>query len=170
MPRAFTIEEKKERALEHIAAKAIPEVVPAADGATRRKRGVFNGTQGKLRVDGKIDGYHLHILNDDGTRITDAIDNGYEFVKPSEIEGVSENVVSKNGDLGDSRIRFLVGLNKEGQPMYAYLMKIRQEWYDEDQADQQSKNDKIDAAIRAGKTAVGDAPGFYRPDGGIKLS
>lgn len=171
MPRAYTLEEKKERALEAVAARTeLPPSVPAPDGMTRRKRGVFNGSQGKLKVEGTIPGFHLHIMNDDGTRITDATDNGYDFVKPSEISGVSENVVSRNGDLGDSRIRFLVGLNKEGQPMYAYLMKIRQEWYDEDQAELQSRNDKIDNAIRSGKNVVGEQPGFYVPQGGIKLS
>ena len=54
--------------------------------------------------------------------------------------------------------------------MYAYLMKIRQEWYDEDQAELQSRNDKIDNAIRSGKNVVGEQPGFYVPQGGIKLS
>lgn len=170
MPRAATLEEKKQKSLDSLQSKMSgPEPTPAADGRTRRKRGVFNGTEGKLKVNGTIPGYHLHILNDDGTRIKDAQDNGYEFVAPQEIDSVTENVVNRNGDLGDSRIRFLVGTNKEGHPMYGYLMKIKLEWYEEDQVALQSKNDKIDTAIRGGRV-TGDNPAFYTPKDGIKLS
>lgn len=135
---------------------------------TRRKRGVFNGTTGKLQVHGTIPGYHLHIMNDDRNRLQEAQDNGYEFVTPKEIEGVSENVTSRNGDLGGSRVRFLVGSTERGEPMYGYLMKLRQEWFDEDQKELQAKNDKIDEAIRAG--SIVPNPAFYTPKGGIKLS
>lgn len=174
MPRALTIEEKRARAQEALAALATPkevEATPAKDGATRRKRGVFNGTQAKLKIDGTIPGYHLHIMNDDRNRLAEAQDNGYEFVSPKEIEGVSENVTSRNGDIGDSRVRFLVGTQETGQPLYGYLMKIRQEWFDEDQADLQRRNDQIDASIRAGNvTGIATNPAFYTPKDGIKLS
>jgi hypothetical protein len=48
-------------------------------------------------------------------------------------------------------------------------MKIRQEWYEEDQAELQAKNNRIDGAIRKGKVS-GDNPAFYVPSGGIKLN
>src|ERR1035437_6454935 len=120
MPRAATLDEKREKVLLDKSMQATKhlETTPAKDGAVRRKKGVFNGTTGKLSIQGTIPGYHMHIMNDDRTRLHDATDNGYEFVKPEEIEGVSENVVSRNGDLGDSRIRFLVGSQENGQPMY----------------------------------------------------
>jgi hypothetical protein len=170
MPRAKTPEEKRNESIEALAqAQKPPEPTPSADGAVRRKRGVFNGTKGKLSVDTNISGHHLHIMNDDKTRIQDALDNGYVFVKPEEVEGLSDNVVAKNGDLGDSRIRFLVGSRDKGEPMYGYLMKIRQEWYEEDQAELQAKNDKVDAAIRTGKI-TGSDPMLYVPKDGIKLS
>ena len=170
MPRADTLDEKRQKALEKLGKVAEPVATPApaADGARRRKKGVFNGTRGKLAIEGEIPGYHLHIMNDDRTRLQDATDNGYEFVSPDEIKGVSENVVSRNGDLGDSRVRFLVGSQENGQPMYGYLMKIRQDWFDEDQAELQAKNDKIDNAIRKG-TVTGENPAFYVPKGGIKV-
>ena len=171
MPRPKTIEEKRDEAMAEIAQRRLAGTVPTpgTDGSTRRKRGVFNGSKGKLSVDANIPGYHLHIMNDDKTRIQDALDNGYAFVTPEEVEGLSDNVVSKNGDLGDSRIRFLVGSRDKGDPMYGYLMKIRQEWYDEDQAELQAKNDKIDAAIRKGNV-TGNDPMMYIPREGIKLS
>ena len=96
-----------------------------------RKRGVFNGTQGKLQVNTEIPGFHLHIFNDTPGRIQNATENGYEFVHPSEVGGVMENVTSRNTDLGD-KVRFLVGAGDKGEPMYAYLMKIKEEWWEED--------------------------------------
>ena len=81
---------------------------------------------------------------------------------------MSENVVSRNGDLGE-RIRYLVNPRAEGTEQYGYLMKIRQEWHEEDQAELQSKNNLIDAAIRKGKI-TGENSSFYTPSGGIKLN
>ena len=176
MPRAYTLDEKREMGLAKMAEQAgIPaevdrnETSPAKDGATRRKRGVFNGTSAKLKVEETIPGYHLHIINDDKNRIQEAQDNGYEFVSPKEIGSVSENVTSRNGDIGTQRVRFLVGSKERGEPMYGYLMKQRQEWYDEDQAELARRNDMIDAAVRSGKTSLGDNPAFYTPRDGINV-
>jgi hypothetical protein len=106
-------------------------------------------------------------LTDNGSRIQEALDTGYEFVRPDEIGGVSENVVSRNGDLGD-RIRYLVNPRAEGTAQYGYLMKQRLEWYEEDQNALQVKNSQVDAAIRRGKV-TGDNPSFYVPQGGISM-
>ena len=168
MPRALTYEEKRDR---NMAAQQVKEntAPPAAvDGTTRKRRNVFNGTEAKLGVREQIPGYHLHIFTDTGSRIQEAMDSGYEFVTPSEIGGVSENVVSRNGDLGE-RIRYLVNPRAEGTEQYGYLMKTRQEWYEEDQVELQMKNNRIDTAIRGGKI-TGENSGFYVPQGGIKLT
>ena len=135
--------------------------------AERRQRGAFNGTRGKLQVGYSIPGYHLYIFNDTPGRITAATDNGYEFVHPEEVGGTTTNVVSRNTDLGD-KVRFLVGSN-DGEPMYAYLMKIKQEWWEEDQADLAKRNKQIEQSIRGGKL-TGDGmntEGFY--NAGIKV-
>ena len=176
MARAYTLEERADIATklseEYHAKKngtAQRPSAPASDGKTRKRRGVFNGSKGKLTIDGNIPGYHLHVFNDEGTRIQDAQDNGYEFVHPDEVKGIRENVVSGNGDLGDSRVRFLVGTKDRGDPLYGYLMKIRQEWHDEDMADLEVKNSLVDDAIRKG-TITGNNAGMYIPKEGIKLS
>lgn len=167
MPAALTYQEKVER----INAKLLEKQEgssPAVDGTTRKRRNVFNGTEAKLGVRSQIPGYHLHIFTDVGSRVQEAIDSGYEFVTPTEIGGVSENVVSRNGDLGE-RIRYLVNPRAEGTEQFGYLMKVRQEWFEEDQAELQAKNNRIDSAIRKGKMG-GDSPQFYVPNGGIKLT
>jgi hypothetical protein len=164
MPKALTMEEKIEKANARVAVRNETE------RPTRTKRGTFNGTEGKLRINHQIDGFHLHIFNDSPGRIEQAMGVGYEFVSPDEVGGTSTNVVSRNTDLGD-KVRYLVGVDAQNEPQYAYLMKIRQELYDEDQAVLQARNDQIDAAIRGGKaTKEGhNSEGFYTPQGGIKL-
>ena len=79
------------------------------------------------------------------------------------------NVTDRNTDLGD-KVRFLVGRTETGEPMYAYLLKIRQDWYEEDQAALEQRNMLIDEAIRSGKnTKAGtNSDGFYVPREGIK--
>jgi hypothetical protein len=190
MPKALTLAEKKEKALakkvavtaeekESVAIVKTVEAVNEATGVaevvavkkTRKKRGSFNGTEGKMTVAHGIPGFHLHWLNDTAGRITQALDSGYEFVEPQEVGGVSNsNVTNRNTDLGE-KVRVLAGHDDQGLPLFAYLMKIEQDWYDEDQQAVQGRNDKIDKAIRTGKI-VGDGKdtdGFYLPSGGIKM-
>lgn len=170
MPRALNEFEKRDRLVEKLEERkaAIEAPTSATDGRTRKRRNTFNGTEAKISVRQQIEGYHLHVFTDVGGRIQEALDNGYEFVTPIEVGGVSENVVSRNGDLGE-RIRYLVNPRAEGSEQYGYLMKIRQEWYEEDQAELQAKNNTIDSSIRRGKI-TGENPAFYVPSGGIKLN
>ena len=145
-----------------------PAEAPQEAKPQRKRKNVFNGTQLKLGINKEIPGYHLHIMVDANNRIKEAIDNGYEFVTPKEVGGVGENVVSHNGDLGD-KVRFLLNPRTgEGSDKYGYLMKIRQEWYLEDQAALQTKNNQIDIAIRKGKVTATDS-NFYVPRGGISM-
>ena len=142
------------------------ESQPQQQEPVRRRKNVFNGTTLKLSVNRLIPGYHLHVFTDTGNRIHEAMENGYEFVTPKEIGGVSENVVSRNGDLGD-RVRFLVNPRAEGSEMFGYLMKQRNEWHEEDMKTLGEKNNLIDRAIKKGKI-TGENPNFYNP-GGISV-
>ena len=160
MAKARTPQEKKELHEEKTAATRVPMT---------RRRNQFNGTESKLTVKKHIEGYKLHIFNDTPGRIDSALSSGYEFVSPNEVGGVTSNVVSQNTDIGD-KVRFLVGSNNEGGPLYAYLMKIKQEWYDEDQAELLARNNKIDDALRKGKAPGVSSEGFYVPRDGIKMS
>ena len=137
---------------------------------TSRRRNSFAGTTQKLSVTKSIPGFHLHIFNDDGSRIEDAIAGGWTFVTPDEVGKTAPHVTSRNTDLGD-KVRFLVGKNESGGPQYAYLMKIKEEWWLEDQQAIQIRNDQIDEAIRSGKNVKGESSdSFYIGKEGIKLS
>ena len=159
MAQAKTIEQKREEALTRNANERT---------SRERVRNVFNGTQAKLTVNNQIPGYHMHIFNDEPGRIQTAIDGGWEFVTPDEVGGVKDSVTSGNTDLGD-KVRFLVGTSEKGDGLYAYLMKIKEEWWEEDQAEIQKRNDRVDDAIRGGVNVKDgtSADGFYTPKGGI---
>lgn len=161
MAQALTLEEKRERSM----AKA-EERVTNREGEQRTRRNAFNGTTQKLSIGHGIPGYHLYIFNDTPGRIQQAQQSGYEFVTPDEVGGATNNVVDRNTDIGD-KVRYLVGTN-DGEPLYAYLMKIKQEWFDEDQKELQKRNDQTDAAIKGGKLAGIDNTGFYNAGISVK--
>jgi hypothetical protein len=165
MPRALTLEEKKAAALAKQEAKVVRST---SDRPSRKNRENFGGTTMKLGVRHQIEGYHLHIFNDEPGRIDWALANDYEFVTPEEVGGTSSTVVSRNTDVGD-KVRFLVGTSGS-EPQYGYLMKVKQEWFDEDQEAIQDRVDRTDQAIRRGKFAGEgqSSDGFY--DAGIKIT
>lgn len=139
------------------------------DRPTRKRRGVFNGLRQKLQVFGEIPGYHLCYINDVPGNIMQAKDGGYEFVFSKEVEFGNDNVVSRNATEGTG-VKVLVGTNEDNSPMFAYLMKIRNEFYEEDQADIQAYSDKINEQIRGGNIegSVG-RDGRYIPKSGITI-
>lgn len=104
----------------------------------------------------QIEGYHLHWFTGSPERIQRALDGGYEFVDEKEIKlnNVSlggESAVSGNTDMG-SRVSVVSGqeVGKDGQPTRLILMKIKQEWYEEDQQLVEERNEHVAAALRGG--------------------
>ena len=139
------------------------------DRPVRKSRKAFGSAQSKLSVPYLIPGYHLHWVNDIPGRIAEAEENDYEFVTYEEVKMSARVATASGGTLG-SNVSRLVGKQEDGiTPLFAYLMKIRQEWYDEDQKLNQQKVDDVDAAIRGGNVEghVG-RDGRYIPKGGIK--
>jgi hypothetical protein len=132
----------------------------------RHKKGAFNGTRGKLQVGKPIEGYHLYFFNDEPGRIATALEAGWEFVSPDEVGYQSSNVTNNNVDLGN-RVSVLGMKSELGHPQQQILLKIRQEWWEEDQAEIQARNNKTEASIKRGKGGNNvDTTGFY--DAGIK--
>lgn len=132
----------------------------------RRKKGAFNGTRGKLQVGNLIQGYHLYFFNDEPGRIAAALEAGWEFVTPDEVGYQASNVTNNNVDLAN-RVSVLGMKSELGKPQQQILLKIRQEWWEEDQAEVQARNNKTDASIKRGKGGRDvDTTGFY--DAGIK--
>lgn len=118
----------------------LPLVRTEADRPKRDSRVPFGVARTKLEVPMTIEGYHLHWVNDSAGRVMEAQRGGYTFVDPKEVGSPDEG----------SQVKRLVGKNEDGSAMYAYLMKIEEAFYREDQASIQSTVDQFDSAIRRG--------------------
>lgn len=104
-------------------------------------------------------------INDTPGRLQKADLAGYKFVEDPTLQ-VGEG--SDNGNSArDSRVSRLVGRNEKGGEQYAYLMRIKREWYDEDQESKQQAVDEVDESIRYGQFKAGE--NSYVPKDGIKM-
>ncbi|MCI0559224.1 MAG: hypothetical protein MN733_12075 [Nitrososphaera sp.] len=122
--------------------KEVPRVVERA----RRPMGV---PRAKLAIP-DLPGYMGRVVNDTPGRIAMALEGGYEFVNKAEAPNWGDSEVTPgNSDLG-TRVSRVVGTHPDGTAMRGYLMRIRKEWYDEDQAAKMQKVDEIDSAIKHG--------------------
>jgi hypothetical protein len=115
--------------------------------AQRPRRNSIGVPRLTLAVKFQIPGYHLCWMNDDGN-VEQAVDSGYEFVTRGETE-LESGVTPSNVDIGD-KIKQKVGTTQQGDILYAYLMKIKQEWHEEDMAAIEAQNKQIEDAIASG--------------------
>jgi len=104
----------------------------------------------------ELAGYHLHWFLSTPERLQRAFDGGYEFVDEREIKinNVSlggDTAVSGSTDMG-SRISVVSGqeVGKDGQPTRLVLMKLRQEWWEEDQKLIEDRNTKVRDSLLGG--------------------
>jgi hypothetical protein len=115
------------------------------------------GSRLKLEVQNMDPAYEYRWFNDDGNRIREALESGREYVLKDDV--VLDTSVEGPG-LG-SCVSQCVGKHPDGSPKTAYLLRIRKEWYDEDQIEKQKACDLIDQSIRTGSLAP--VPNAYTP-------
>lgn len=117
-----------------------PAAVQAADPVIR-KRIPMSVPQRRLEVP-KIPGFVCFWFKE--SNVPRAMQAGYEFVDSNELPLNQHNVatdkgISGNQDLG-SRIKLVSGQSEFGDPQYCVLMKIREEFWNEDHAGVARKN------------------------------
>jgi hypothetical protein len=95
-----------------------------------------------LTVKGKEPGYEYRIVNDDADRIARFQEGGYELVSNESVK-VGDNRVSLPTAEGS------VKQMSVGQGRKAYLMRIKKEYFDEDQKDKQKRVDELEATTKA---------------------
>ena len=108
----------------------------------------------------EIPGYHLHWFL--AKNIARAKAAGYEFVDEEEVavnnRGVADNLEeSGSSDLG-TRVSVIGGMDEQNNPERLYLMKLRDDWHDEDVRKLGERNDKIAQALRAGLIGAENDP------------
>ena len=157
---------KKADLMAAVAEDGTPEPVNPRDARatgreeTGRRRRIPLGTASLKMAYADRPGYHRHWMNDRSNRIHAAEQAGYTFVEAFN-DGRKEKVSRR------------VGSHEDGSPMSAYLMEIRQEFYDEDQKAKQVRIDEIDDAIMRPdqpNDAEPDRAGFYTPSEGTSMS
>jgi hypothetical protein len=116
--------------------------------SSRPRRGSIGVPRLRLSVQFDIPGFHLCWQNDNGG-IENALDSGYEFVTRGETELNNGGVEPLNLDMSD-KIKQKVGTKEGGEPLYAYLMKIKQEWFEEDQNELAAMNKQVEDSIAGG--------------------
>ncbi len=147
---------------------AINQINPASKrlaSAGERKRIPMGVPVQKLEV-ADIPGYHLHWFLGTPERIARAQEGGYEFVKPEDAQpnNVSlggDSAVSGSTDMG-SQVSIVAGseTGRDGQPVRMVLMKIKLEWYEEDQKVVENRNDLVRDSLLGGMIGADkDAPG-----------
>ena len=123
-------------------------------GKGRKQRVPLGTPRSKMAVEGKDPNFTYRWVNDQGGRIQQAEQASYEFVKAGDVTVGSG--VDRNSETGD-QVSQIVGTKEDGSPMRAYLMRIKREFYEEDQNAKQEEVDAKDAAIQSG--SVSGQPG-----------
>lgn len=114
----------------------------------------------------EIPGYHLHWFLGTPERIQRAQDGGYETVSQEEIRLNSTGLGSNSTTSGNTDMGSLVSkeagseIGRDGQPIRMVLMKIKLEWYKEDQKLVDDKNYQVANSLTGGLLgAERDGPG-----------
>lgn len=98
------------------------------------------GARNKLTFGNLEEGYAYRVINDQDARLSQAVDAGYEFVESDEQLG--DVRVAEGTTLG-ARVAKPVGNGVTG-----YLMRIKQEWYDETQAAKMKEIDDLEKSMQ----------------------
>lgn len=94
-----------------------------------------------LTVKGKEPGYQYRIVNDVGDRIAQFQEMGYELVDDKDVR------------VGDRRIQQVKAEGTKaqvsvGQGIKAFVMRQKQEWFDEDQAAKQERVNQLEQSTK----------------------
>ena len=100
------------------------------------------GTRNILTVAGKDPNYEYRIINDSGDRVQEFLDAGYELVKEDSVRVGDKRVNSASSEGSVAHISV-------GQGQKAFVVRIKKEWYEEDQLSKQRKIDELEQATKA---------------------
>jgi len=114
----------------------------AREAVNRPRRAPVDGHRSKLAVRGKDPNFEYYIATDKDGRIQDLQDRGWEIVDDKSVT-LGDRRVSRPSSEG-SAITVDVGNGDTG-----YLMRIKREWYEEDQAVKQNIANERVAALKA---------------------
>jgi len=100
------------------------------------------GTRNVLTVAGKEAGYEYRIINDSGDRVQEFLDAGYELVEKDSVRVGDKRVNAASAEGSKAHLSV-------GQGQKAFVVRIKKEWYDEDQARKQAHVNQLEEATKA---------------------
>ena len=100
------------------------------------------GTRNVLTVAGKDANYEYRVINDSGDRVQEFLDAGYELVEKDSVRVGDKRVNSASAEGSVSQISV-------GQGQKAFVVRIKKEWYEEDQAAKQTKVNALEDSTKA---------------------
>lgn len=107
----------------------------------RVKRTSINGKRNVLTVQGKDPNFEYRIVNDVGDRVAAMQENGYEIVSDNTVKVGERRVANPTQD--GSPVMASVGGG-----IKAYVMRIKKEWYAEDQEAKQRHVSETESAMK----------------------
>lgn len=128
-----------------------------------------SGMRDILTVLGKDPNFHYRFVkdtNEDGSRIQRFIRGGYEFERVGQNKDiqVGADAVYKSRRKGVGSIIRFPG---DSHGTHLYLMRIKREWYDEDQGEKTRAIDEVESQITRKKSSDENELGQY---GSVKIS
>lgn len=113
-------------------------IAKVPSGRTQR---VPVGTRNVLTVAGKEPGYEYRIINDSGDRVQEFLDAGYEVVDKDSVRVGDKRVNSSSSEGSVKQISV-------GQGQKGFVVRIRKEWYEEDQLKKQRQVNELERATK----------------------
>lgn len=107
----------------------------------RVRRSSVNGGRNVLRVEGKDPDFEYRVVNDTGDRIAQFEARGYEIVSDKTVKVGDRRVANPTAE--GSPVQVSVGGGQK-----AYLMRIKKEWYEEDQKAKQETITETEQAMK----------------------
>lgn len=117
------------------------EKEPIAKAPRTRTARTPVGQRNVLTVHGKEEGYVYRVVNDRGDRVPQFEDAGYEIVEAAKVR-VGDKRVNRVAPSG-SKAEVSVGGGDK-----AFVMRIKKEWYDEDQAKKEAYNKRVEQTTK----------------------
>lgn len=123
---------------------------------TRHKtRTKISGYRNVLTVEGQDPNYKYRVVNDTGDRVLQLQELGYEMVSDKTIKVGDRRVAVPTAE--GTPVRVSVGKDSNGNPQYAYVMRIKKEYWEEDQ---QAKQDVINETEKQMKRDARDSADY----------
>lgn len=118
--------------------------------ASARPQRASLGKRDRLSIKNKEEGFVYRIVNDVDDRVDQLTEAGYEICTKEHVGQIGNKRVDNTSSVG-STAHFSVG-----QGTKALVMRIRKEWYQEDQDAKQAEIDAVEATMKSDARKAAD--------------